>query len=156
MNALLQVAIIVGQLGIGVTSDAIYDYLKSKFAGRTEITTTELQVALNDYLIIHGVTADASTIMTVLAEKGVISVTQSQLYAPDQLIVGAGPGAAFSVGDQTTTRTDNTAIKAGSGAFMSGSNAAVRQNPDGSISFHVGGDGNVTFSTPKQPGRIAA
>ena len=138
MNLLLLVATIVGQMSLNITSDAMYDYLKSKFAGRTDITTSELQGALNDYLIMHGVKANASTIMTVLAERGVVSVTQSDLYAPSKLTIEAGPGANFIVGDQTTTRTDTTAIKAGSGAFMKGSNAAVVQNPDGSISFKVG------------------
>jgi hypothetical protein len=57
-----------------VASDAIYDYLKTKFEGRTQVATTELQGALNDYLILNGVHADASTIMTLLAERGVISV----------------------------------------------------------------------------------
>jgi hypothetical protein len=74
MNLWLQVATIVAQLGYGVASDAIYDYLKTKFEGRTQVATTELEGALNDYLILNGVHADASTIMTLLAERGVISV----------------------------------------------------------------------------------
>lgn len=138
VNTLLMVATIVSQLGLGVASNALYDYLNNRFASQTEVSATELQGALGDYLVLHNINADASTVMEVLAEKGVIQVTGSHLYAPLQLTIGAGPGATFSVGDGTTTRTDRTAIKAGPGAYMRGSNAAVVQEPDGSISFKVG------------------
>jgi hypothetical protein len=138
MNTLVMVATIVSQLGLNVAGNALYDYLVERFKGRTEITGQELQAALGDYLVIHGVEADASNIMTVLADKGVISITAPHLYAPIELSMQAAPGASFFVGDQTTTRTDKSEIRAGAGAFMRGSNAAVVQEPDGSISFRTG------------------
>lgn len=48
-------------------------------------------------------------------------------------------------------QSDKTAIHAGQGAYITGQNAAVRQNPDGSISFHVGsGPGDsIQFFTRK-------
>jgi hypothetical protein len=76
--------------------------------------------------------------MELLASKGVLKVTGSTLHANDKLSFGAASGANFVVGDNTRTSTDKTAIEMGHGASIAGSGAAVVQNSDGSISFHVG------------------
>src|SRR5713101_7565633 len=99
MDALLMVAGVLANLGMGITSNAAYDYLKDKFKGRTEVSASELQGAIGDYLIINKVNADAGTVMEILAKQGVIQVTGSNLYEPLSLTMGAAKGAAFSVGD---------------------------------------------------------
>jgi hypothetical protein len=133
MNVLLIVAQLMANAVTGISSNAAYDYLKQRFQNRTEVTAPELQTAIGDYLVLNGVKADAATVMNLLAQKGILAVSNSQLYAPQSLTVGAAPGAVFSIGDSTTTRTDKTAIQAGAGAYVQGSNAAIVQNPDGSI-----------------------
>lgn len=138
MDVLLAVATALAELGMGITSNAAYDYLKAQFKGRTEISTSELQSAIGNYLTVKNVNANAATAMELLAKRGIIQVIGSNLYAPLSLMMGAEKGATFSVGDGTTTRTDRTAIEMGVGAKIQGSNAEVRQNPDGSISFLVG------------------
>jgi hypothetical protein len=123
----------------GIAASAIFEYLKNRFGGRSEITGAELQEAIGDFLVLHGVRAEAATVMTLLASKGYIEVTGSQLHANEKLVIAAASGAKFTVGQNTRTTTEKTAIEAGHGAYMSGSGAAVVQN-DGSISFHTGGD----------------
>jgi hypothetical protein len=53
-------------------------------------------------------------------------------------MIGAGEGARFSFGENSTSKTAKTAIHANGNAWVEGSNAAVSQNANGSISFHVG------------------
>lgn len=142
----------LGNLGLGIASNAAYDFLKTKFAGRSQVTAGELQSALGEFLIVHKVNASAATVMNLLASSGYLQVTQSRLHANDALAFGANAGAKFVVGDGTRTSTDKTAIDAGRGAYITGSGAAVVQNADGSISFHVGknpGDG-MSFMVPKK------
>jgi len=150
MDWLWNIASGLGNLGLGVASNAAYDFLKAKFANRSQITPAELQGALDEFLVVHKVNANAATVINLLAEKGYLQVTQSHLHANDELSFGANAGATFVVGDRTQTTTAKTAIKAGQGAFIAGSGAGVVQNPDGSISFHVGSgskDG-ISFMVP--------
>jgi hypothetical protein len=132
------IASALGDLGFGIASNAAYDFLKQRFAGRTEATVAELQEAIGEYLILNGVRANAATVMQLLASKGYLQVTGSQLHAADKLSFGAASGAKFTVGHNMRTSTDKTAIEAGHGAFITGSGAGVVQNADGSISFNVG------------------
>ena len=152
MDLLAGIASGLQNLGYGIAANAAYDFLKTKFLGRSQITSAELQSAVSEFLAIHKVTANAATVMNLLATKGYLQVTQSHLHANDALSFGANAGARFVVGDQTKTTTSKTAIEAGQGAFIAGSGAAVVQNADGSISFNVGnnpGD-EMRFNVPKK------
>jgi hypothetical protein len=142
----------LANLGLGIASNAAYDFLKKKFAGRSQVSSSELQGALNEFLIIHKVNASAATVMNLLASRGYLQVTQSKLHANDALSFGANAGANFLIGHGTTTTTSKTAIEAGHGAFITGSGGAVQQNADGSISFHVGNGPNdsISFMVPKK------
>ncbi|MCI5045095.1 MAG: hypothetical protein MRY72_10390 [Aquisalinus sp.] len=135
-----------------VASSAAYDFLKTRFQGKQIITIGELESALSDFLVINGIDAKADTVMNLLADQGVLQVENSNLHANKSLKISAGPNGLFVVGNNTTTSTDKTAIKAGGGAFMKGQNAAVIQGEDGSVSFHVGsnpGDG-IGIYVPKK------
>jgi len=153
MDIISAIASGLGDLGLGVTSNAAYDFFKKRFAGQTQINKSELENALGDFLVVQGVKAKAATVITLLAEKGYLQVTGSTLYAPNELAFGAASAGKFVVGDGTTTKTDKTAIQAGQGAFIAGSGSAVVQNADGSISFHVGenpSDGMSFFTGGKK------
>lgn len=148
---LAAVAQALPSIAAGITSNAAYDFLKSKFAGKQAIPEPEFKQAISDFLVLHGVKANAETVMTLLAERGVLQVTNANLHAKNALEFGASGNGRFVVGHNTKTSTDKTAIHAGQGAYITGQNAAVRQNPDGSISFHVGsGPGDsIQFFTKK-------
>jgi hypothetical protein len=139
MDILSNIASGLADLGYGIASSAAYDFLKARFSGRSEVTGAELQQAVRDFLIIKGVHARAATVMQLLASKGFLQVTGSNLHANDKLSFGALSGATFTLGNNTRTSTDKTAIEAIGNAAITGSGAGIVQNPDGSISFYVGG-----------------
>ena len=135
------------QMGVGVASSAVYDYLKKLASKSTDRKTVESNV--QNILQIQGVQMRASTIIDALINDGYLVITSSDLYAPDSIAFGTRQGTAI-VGDNSRLHTDRTSIDAGQGAFIkTEGNAQVRQNPDGSISFHVGknGDDSISFYT---------
>ena len=138
---------ILSQLGLGLATNAIFELLKGlagKSASAQQITQ-DIQNRIN----MHGVTVRAETVISALAQNGFLVIQGSHLHANESLVFGSVQGSAV-VGNNSALTTNNTAITAGSGAFMeTQGNAQVRQNSDGSISFHVGEKGNVSFKTTK-------
>ncbi|ODA33359.1 hypothetical protein A6X21_18875 [Planctopirus hydrillae] len=132
------------QIGLGVACNAVYDILKRHAA--QPLPTQTLAVEIENAIRVHGVTMKAATVIDALAANGVLSIQQSKLHAPDAITFGSIQGAAI-VGNSSKLTTKNTAIEAGRGAFVQTSgNAQIRQNPDGSISFHVGENGGDSIS----------
>jgi hypothetical protein len=125
-------------LGLGVAGNAVYDFVKQQVARPIQRDT--LRANLDSFLNMHGVSVRASTIIDAFVDAGLLSIAGSALYAPNKIMMGAGPGAVFSFGHNSVSQTDKTAIHAHGNAELVGSNAAVVQNPDGSISFLVGRD----------------
>ncbi len=137
----------LSQLGLGLATNAVYDLLRG-LAGKsanTQQVAQEIQSRINMY----GVSMRAETVINALAQNGFLVIEQSHLHGNQGLVFGSVQGSAV-VGNNSALTTNNTAITAGSGAFMeTQGNAQVRQNPDGSISFHVGENGNINFKVPK-------
>jgi len=134
-------SILVGvlrDLGVNVSASAIYDFLKEKFGSQSSVKKTALENESSAFLKIHGVTAEAATVIKALADSGFLSIKSSELVARDGILIGAGEGARFSFGKNSASKTAKTAIHANGNARVEGSNAAISQNADGSISFHVG------------------
>lgn len=126
----------LGQLGLGVAANGVYDVLKG-LSGKS-FTQQELAGVIQNQLTLHGVSMHAQTVVNALAQNGFLSVIGSQLHANQALVFGSQSGAAI-FGNNSSLTTSSTAIHAGDGAFITTQgNAQVRQNPDGSISFHVG------------------
>lgn len=138
---------ILSQLGLGLATNAIYDLIKG-FAGKnasTQHVAQEIQNRINMY----GVSMRAETVINALVQSDLLVIQQSHLHANQGLAFGSVQGRAM-VGNNSALTTNNTAITAGLGAFMeTNGNAQVRQNPDGSISFHVGEGGNINFKSAK-------
>ena len=137
----------LSQLGLGLATNAVYDLLKS-FAGKTAETrqfAQEVQNRINMY----GVSIRAETVINALAQNGFLVIQQSHLHCNQGLVFGSVQGSAI-VGNNSKMTTKNTAITAGSGAFIeTQGNAQVRQNPDGSISFHIGESGTINLKVSK-------
>ena len=124
--------------GGSLAASAVRDWVKDHFGEGQQVPRDELERELQAFLDVNGVKAKAATVIDLWAGKGALKVTGSSLYAPDAITMGAGKGAEFSVGDGTTTETDRTKIEIGIGASIKGSDSAVKQTPDGDITFHVG------------------
>ena len=136
---------LLGQLSLGMASNAIYDLLMSY--GQKEVPAHELTSQIQNQINLHGITMQAETVINALAQNGFISIRKSHLHADNSLIFGSVIGSA-SVGNNSKLTTNNTAIEAkGNASMNTKSNAQIKQNPDGSISFHVGDDGNINFKT---------
>lgn len=126
----------LGGLGLGLATNSIYDLLQA-FA-KKQIDPQHLPTEVQNRINLHGVTMNAETVISALAQNGYLSIKNSHLYAAQSLIFGSEQGGAV-VGNDSSLRTDRTAITMGGGAFMqSQGNAQVRQNSDGTITFHVG------------------
>lgn len=129
---------IFSSLGINVAGCALYDFIKTLFRGKSAISRRELKEGLESFLAVHGVTVSASTIIRALAERGILSIQGSQLYAPNEIEIGANLGARFVFGNNSSSRTDKSSIVAEAGANITGSGASITQESDGSIVFRVG------------------
>lgn len=125
-------------LGLGLATNSIYDLLKA-FANK-QINPQCLPDEVQNQINLHGLTMSAESVINALAQNGYLSINNSNLHASQSLIFGSQKGQAV-VGNNSIMKTDRTAITMGDGAFMqSQGNAQVRQNPDGTITFHIGGD----------------
>lgn len=134
---------VLGQLGLGLATNAVYDLLKG-LAGKT-VSTPQVEQEIQNRINMYGISMRAETVISALAQSGLLVIQQSHLHANQALTFGSYQGRAI-VGNNSALTTNNTVITAGSGAFMeTNGNAQVRQNPDGSISFHVGEGGNINI-----------
>lgn len=136
---------LISQLGLGLATNAVYDLLKSLAAEPLEqkALLDEIQNRIN----LNGVTMRAETVISALTQNGFLSIQGSHLYATNSLVFGSHGGTAIA-GNNTTLQTSKTSIVVGQGAsIQTQGNSQVRQNPDGSISFHTGGDGGIGFYT---------
>lgn len=137
----------LGQLGLGLATNAVYDVIKG-LAGKSA-NTQQVAQEIQNRIDMHGISMRAETVINALAQNGFLIIQQSHLHGNQGLTFGSVQGSAV-VGNNSALTTNNTAITAGSGAFMeTQGNAQVRQNADGSISFHVGENGNVNFKIAK-------
>lgn len=66
---LSQVTAILRDIGVSLTASAIYDFLKSKFQGDQQIERAVVERELDAYLKIHGVKAEAATVINALVES---------------------------------------------------------------------------------------
>jgi hypothetical protein len=144
---MIDLADVLANLGFGVASNAIYDVIKSYFMNNPAPTVAGLEQALRNVIVANKMTVRAATVINMLAQSGAIVIKDSSLFAPHQIFYVAQNGARVFFGGTGTSATDATAISSrgrDSGMSLIGS-AEVRQNADGSISFHTGPEGSIGF-----------
>lgn len=131
----------LAQLGVSLASSAIYDAAKT-FIKRTPGTAPgDLAQALKEQfpsLTLDGASVVAQTVIDFFAERGFIDINGTSIYAANAVWMRSSPGTALTFGHGSTSSTEKTRISAGEGAEarMTGG-AQIRQNDDGSITFHV-------------------
>jgi hypothetical protein len=129
---------VLADIGVGIASSTIYDFLKSFFTAQPSPDREELRQNLASFLSIEGAEIKAEKLIDFLARNGDISITGTTIYATDRITMVSSAGTSFGFGDQSTSETKNTKINAGEGAFIKGQGGAkVVQNEDGSISFRT-------------------
>ena len=124
------------QLGIGITSNAVYDFLKNFFTANPQASRTQLENALIPFLNIQNANIVADKIINFLAENGDIRIEGTSIFANDSISMFSTKNTKFTFGNNSSSTTKNTKIDAGNGAFIQGQGGAgIKQNEDGSISF---------------------
>ena len=131
---------ILGSFGVNVAASAFWDFLKQSFSNKSQLDRATFERELTAFLQVHGANVKASTVIDMFAAQGLLSIKGSTLFAPNQITMGAGPESEFSFGYDSKSTTDRTEIETPGEAEIRGRNAAIVQNPDGSISFLVGQD----------------
>jgi hypothetical protein len=86
---------VLQDLGLNIGASAIYDFLKAKFGSQSTVEKMALEQELSAFLKIHGVKAEAATVIKVFADSGFLSIRGSELVAPDGILIGACEGARF-------------------------------------------------------------
>ena len=125
------------QIGLGLATNAIYDYLKSLKS--VPVDQKILKGEIQNLIELYKADVNAETVIQVIAESGFVSIRQSTIYAPNSIIFGSSGSGRSEMGDGSIMKTDRTAIVAGQGSFVKTTgNAHVQQNEDGSISFRTG------------------
>lgn len=124
------------QLSIGVTSSAIYDFLKNYFVNNPEANRSQLENSLASFLNIQNANIAADKIINFLAQNGNIRIEGTSIYANDSISMFSTKNTKFTFGNNSFSATKNTKIEAGDDAFIQGKGGAgIKQNEDGSISF---------------------
>lgn len=123
--------------GVNIASNVIYDFFKGQFASSRAVDRTTLKTGLVAFLNVENADVVAETIIDFLAQNGDIGIRGSRIFAKKSIFYGSQVGTKFSL-EGSTSQTDKTRIIAGRDARIVGQGGAqVRQNEDGSITFHV-------------------
>jgi hypothetical protein len=78
----------------------------------------------------------AETVISALADHGLLSISGSDLVANEALLFGSQGGSARIT--DSTLKTPRSEIQVGvKAAITTKGNGHIRQNADGSISFHT-------------------
>lgn len=127
---------LLASLGINIASNAIYDFVKNRIAAG--VTITQLNEDLASFLNVEGQDVKAQRVISFMATHGHLRIENSRVYSGQSIVMGSAGSSSFEFGNNSTSTTPTTQIEAGPGAYITGNgNAQIRQNDDGSISFHV-------------------
>ena len=127
-------ASILGELGLGVLSNSLYEALKTLVS--RQASKEDCIKATQDCIDVHGVSMRAETVISALADHGLLSISGSDLVANEALLFGSQGGSARIT--DSTLKTPRSEIQVGvKAAITTKGNGHIRQNADGSISFHT-------------------
>jgi hypothetical protein len=130
----------LAQLGISIAAQTIYDVGKkvlSRGGSSKENLASELASEIPS-LSIENAKVIADTLVDVFAEHGDITIRGTEIHAKDSVWMRSAPGTQFSFGHGSTSSTERTRIETRGNSEIRGTGGAeIRQNDDGSISFHT-------------------
>ena len=125
------------QMGINISSNLVYDFVKGIFPETKEVSGVELKKQLASFLSIKDAEIKAEKIINFMAEKGDIEIKGSMIFAKNSIFYSSTPNSKFSL-EESSSETEKTRIDVGKDAKIEGQGGAgVSQNEDGSISFYT-------------------
>lgn len=128
---------LLSQLGLGLASNAVYDYLKKKICSAHDCREN-FENEIQNIITMYGCNVRAATVVSALVKDGSLVIRDSNLHGPVGLTFGSFQGSAIA-GSNTRLSTDKTAFEVGAmGRFEARGNAQLLQNPDGSFHFNIG------------------
>ena len=92
------------QIGINITSNAIYDVIK-KLVSSGNTTTKDLEKEIAKLINIDGANIKATNIISFLAERGDIFISNSSIHSTDSILYSAGMNNTFSLKNNTQSTT---------------------------------------------------
>lgn len=125
------------QLGVNLTSNFIYERVRDYFKQAQNPTVEGLKGALAATLNIENAEINAAKIVNFLAQSGDITISGTQIYAPDSITMESNKGTQFDFRNNSSSTTDKSSIRAGLGARIVGKNGAKIVQDDGSIKFYT-------------------
>jgi hypothetical protein len=128
---------LLSQMGLGLASNAVYDYLKTKIFSAYD-SRANVEKEIQNIITMYGCNVRASTVVSALVNNGSLVIRDSSLHGPIGLTFGSFQGSAIA-GSNTRLSTDKSSFEVGPmGHFETNGNAQLRQNSDGSFHFNIG------------------
>lgn len=121
------------QLGINISSSAIYDFIKNHLSQNPKSTQSQLEKELGSFLHVKDSYIAAEKIINFLATNGYLKIEGSVVHGKEILIKGN-----FYFGNNSISETKSgSAILAGGGASISGT-GTIYQDDNGNITISAG------------------
>ena len=124
-------------LGVNITSSAIYDILKSFLLKEPNPTLDRFNKEIQKHLAIENAKIFSEKIIEFLAKNGDIIISGSNIFAKESICLKSSMGTEFQIKNGSSTRTDQTSMEIGMGAFIKGSGGATIQQSRDGITFSV-------------------
>ncbi|MFC1613138.1 hypothetical protein ACFL23_02285 [Patescibacteria group bacterium] len=125
-------------LGLNISSSFVYDKVKSYFGKEKSPTIEGLKKELSSHLKIENANIKSDKIIQFLAKNGDISIDGTQIYASKSITMASNKGTQFSFGNNSSSKTDKSAIEAGRDAKIVGQGGAkIEQDENGNIKFYT-------------------
>lgn len=122
-------------LGVNIASSAIYDFIKTYLAGKTNPTPEECKKALQVFLSIENAQICADKIIDFLAANGDIIISASSIFAGESITYKSSSATNFQIKNNSASKTVHTSIGVGVGASIKGAEGASITQTDQGISF---------------------
>ena len=124
--------------GLNITSNVVYDVAKKVFNKYNNPSKDQLVKEIEPLLNIQNAHICAEKIIDFMAKNGDIIIEGTYVYATNKITMVSNLRTSFIFGNNSESRTKDTSIIAGQGAFIHGQGGArIIQGEDGSISFYT-------------------
>jgi len=122
-------------IGLNIASNAIYEFITTFFAGKTNPTQKEFKAALKAFLSIENADIYSDKIIDFLAANGDIIITGSSIFSGESITYKSSSATNFQIKNNTDSKTNYTSIEIGAGASIKGAGGASITQTDQGITF---------------------
>ena len=130
-----QLSILLMSYAVNISSAAIYDLIKIYFSNKTEAGIDDLQNELVSLIKVKNANVIAEKVISFLAENGDIMIDGSKIYSKDSIRYKSSKRAKFTIGNNTESTTQKTALFIEKGLVEGQGGAEIEQDKDGNFIF---------------------